>query len=124
MTDVIEEVELNSGNNDLKMDSYFEHLLTTLKGKPQTVWLENFSGVDTDILAKNRTILFYQVKARYIEELMEHNIDEVPEPTFWARKGNGAHKRLALDIYWNWKGLLKKNQMFFQRRHLQILPGM
>ncbi len=81
MTDVIEKVELNLGNNDLKMDSWFEHLLTTLKGKPQNVWLENFSGVDTDILAKNRTILFYQAKARYVEQLMEHNIDDVPELT-------------------------------------------
>ncbi len=45
MTDVIEEVELNSEYNDLKMDSCSEHSLTTLKGKPQNVWLENFSGV-------------------------------------------------------------------------------
>ncbi len=98
-TDVIEEVELNSGNNDLKMDTYFEHLLTTLKGNPQNVWLENFSGVDTDILAKNMTILFYQAKTRYIEQLMEHNIDDVPELTLRGRKGNGAHKRLSLDIF-------------------------
>ncbi len=99
MKDVIEEVKLNSGNNELKMDSYFEHLLTTLKGRPQNIWLENFSGVDTDILAKYRTILFYQAKARYMEQIMEHNKDDVPELTLRDRKGNVAHKRLSLDIF-------------------------
>ncbi len=74
-------------------------LLSKLKGKPQDTWLESFGGIEADILAKKRTNLFEQAKTRYVELLIDNDIDDIPDLQLRGRKGNGAHKRLSMDLY-------------------------